>query len=180
VIVTGEYETVLRRNESGWARLQGSVAREYPNVAIHGLHGASPDDVWAVGDASVMLHFDGQAWTPFPSVASYDLRAVWASASNDVWAAGADGALLHYDGERWTGHSAGYDVPFFEGLWGAAADDVWAVGWKTILHYDGESWSTVPVAGLPQGHTVRGIWGFASDDVYAISSHETMLHWDGN
>jgi hypothetical protein len=178
VTVTGEYETVLRRDEDRWTRLQGTLARQYPNVGIHSLHGASPDDVWAVGDSGVMLHFDGESWTPFPSVTSYSLLAVWASAPDDVWAAGLDGALLHYDGEKWTGHSAGH-APHLNGMWGTSANDIWAVGWETILHYDGVDWSRIPSTAL-QGETVQGIWGFASNDVYAVGTHESIIHWDGD
>jgi len=45
-------------------------------------------NVWAVGAAGALLHFDGVSWASIPSPTSNDLRGVWGSGPCDVWAIG--------------------------------------------------------------------------------------------
>src|SRR5205085_1968762 len=78
------------------------------------LWGASPSDVWAVGEdeqSPLILHFDGASWGfAARPMSSEPFRAIWGTAPGDVWAgAGAclvdgpcDGALLHWDGKTWS------------------------------------------------------------------------------
>ena len=57
---------------------------------------APPMNVWVVGRAGTIVHWDGAAWAVVPSPTTVDLADVWGSAANDVWAVG--GAILHFDG----------------------------------------------------------------------------------
>ena len=72
---------------------------------LNGIFGFADDDVWAVGDQSTVLHWDGTTWTkletPFDGAAAGDrpaLSAVWGSSPTDVWAVGT-GAILHFQKE---------------------------------------------------------------------------------
>jgi hypothetical protein len=62
------------------------------------LWGSAADDVWAVGDAGLALHWDGTTWTPIEAATlgleANDLYTVWGTGKDDVWIAGRD-ALLH-------------------------------------------------------------------------------------
>lgn len=72
------------------------------------IAGSGRADVWAVGAASTVLHFDGTAWAApaaWTGAASGQntLRAIWLSRSDDVWF--ADGTdLVHSSG--WLGAAA--------------------------------------------------------------------------
>ena len=57
--------------------------------------GTASTDVWAVGASGTILHWDGSAWSGFPSGTTNVLYGVWGSASTDVWAVGQAGTILH-------------------------------------------------------------------------------------
>ena len=71
--------------------------------SLHGVWGSGPKDVWVVGDAGTILHFDGATWTKataaFPLGKKPDLRGVWGSGPNDVWVVG-DAFALHFTGKK--------------------------------------------------------------------------------
>jgi hypothetical protein len=52
----------------------------------------APDDVWMVGEAGTLLHFDGSSWESTPGgEGSGSPNAVWGASSDDVWVAADDG-----------------------------------------------------------------------------------------
>jgi hypothetical protein len=71
---------------------------------LHDIFGFGPNDVWAVGEASTVLHWDGNTWaklsTPFDHLNESEkptLESIWGSSPTDIWIAG-DGRMLHFDG----------------------------------------------------------------------------------
>src|SRR3989454_8153249 len=96
--------------------------------------GSASTDVWAVGASGTILHWDGSAWSGFPSGTTNFLYGVWGSASTDVWAVGGGGTILHWDGSAWSPVSSGTTL-WLTSVWGSASNDVWAVGdGGAILH----------------------------------------------
>lgn len=89
----GKGGTLVRRAPGG------SFTRdEIPTTAaLHGVHGTSASDVWAVGADATALHFDGKSWSRVPIAGLGDrrptLHAVAALGPDRVWVAG-DGVLL--------------------------------------------------------------------------------------
>src|SRR5438094_2977648 len=84
-----------RRPSGEWRE----VGRENPIAAIWG---GATDDVWAVGGAGTILHWDGHDWNPVPSGTTETLLGIWGSAPNDVWAVGqrwvsSQATLIHWD-----------------------------------------------------------------------------------
>lgn len=77
-----------------------------PGLALRSVWGSGPDDVWAVGEAGTILHWDGQRWSggAFPPAfeRSTELRQVTGTARDDVWAVGLLGVAIHYDGKAWS------------------------------------------------------------------------------
>lgn len=139
------------------------------SATLHAVWGTSAEDVWAVGDGGVALHYDGVAWEVMQADVSEGLRAVWGSSPGDVWAAGVDGALTHWDGGKWTAWSAKPSTSeWINGLWGAAEDDVWAVGGAGVIwHFTGSAWSAVA---NPEKRSISDVIGFAKDDVWGASA----------
>jgi hypothetical protein len=73
-------------------------------VALRGIWGAAPNDVWIVG--ATASHWDGQAWTstqlmPTTAVSDTTIYAVGGAATNDVWAVIPGGYAFHWDGASW-------------------------------------------------------------------------------
>jgi hypothetical protein len=73
-------------------------------VAVRGIWGAGPNDVWTVG--ATASHWDGQTWTsmalmPTTSVSDTTIYAIGGAATNDVWAVIPGGYAFHWDGGSW-------------------------------------------------------------------------------
>jgi hypothetical protein len=156
---------------------------------LNDVHARSPSDVWAVGDAGTVLHYDGEEWTGttgLMEVAGTDVsfagdnivrfKAVWSSSETDVWIAGSHG-LLRGDGVHWNevtptgapGNAA------YSSVWGTAADDVWvAAGSAGAFHFDGSAWSVHPFG----TSEVRAIFGLGKNDVY-FAVADGLYRYDG-
>ncbi len=141
------------------------LSQSHPS-SLYGLHGSSKADIWAVGDSSSILHWDGTAWTQSPVDKSISalLRSVWAISSSSAWAVGNGGVILTWDGFRWTQVNHGLTSKDLNGVWGSSASDIWTVGAAgTILHWDGRVWSRIQsltAANLyaVHGANVKALW----------------------
>jgi hypothetical protein len=109
-----------------------------------------PNHVWAAGDWSTIVFYDGSSWSTQLSGGGDCLRGISALDTEHVWAVGgapSRDAVYFYDGSSWSGQSIGAN----EWLWGVdvySANQVWAVGEHTgslpagaIFLYDGSTWS---------------------------------------
>jgi hypothetical protein len=79
---------VLRYDGTQWQSVHVSDDR------LQSIHGRSGTDVFAVGDAGVILRWDGQQWHTEATVATERLADVWASPEGDVFAVGARGLIV--------------------------------------------------------------------------------------
>ncbi len=108
--------------------------------------GSGGDDVWAVGDAGTILHWDGQAWTKIPSNTGAHLFGVAMVSATQGWAVGSDGVIVEWNGSAWTA------LPPKSEDWyraidlvpGAVPAEAWAPGDRagvgSFLYYDGVKW----------------------------------------
>ena len=64
---------------------------------LHGVWGTSGTDVFAVGDAGTILHYNGTSWSSMSSGTTEILWGVCGS-SGDVFAVVGYGSILHCDG----------------------------------------------------------------------------------
>jgi len=181
-----------------------------PTIALQDIWGASLTDIYVVGAAGRVLHFDGNTWMPMQSGTELTLLAVWGFAPDDVYAVGFNpqsfgnpaaqkGIILHYDGVAWSEVQHGQTDTFFRDVWGSGPRDVFVVGGiegfgtpGVILHFDGANWTRQLLVNDSQPHNqLRGVWGFAPDDVYAVGSGQAPIagnpgmqalafHYDGN
>jgi hypothetical protein len=148
------------------------VLSGYPGT-FRDIWGASPVDVYAVGDEGTILHFDGTTWSVMESGTTGGFGTVWGTSASDVYAAGgADQAVYHYDGTSW-GVVAGTEGSQPWGVWGSSATDIYAMCMGSILHYDGASWS--PMANILGA--IAG-WGSSPTDVYAVG-WGTIVRYNG-
>ncbi|AKV02428.1 hypothetical protein AKJ09_09091 [Labilithrix luteola] len=159
-----------------------------PCQTMTSIHGASADDLWAVGYTGATVHIqnaqsDTPTMTAFDSKTWVGLEGVWAASATEAWAVGGAGVIRH-----WTGGAASWeivsDVPTTETLravWGTSPTDIWAVGdASVVLHYDGKAWSQVTVAGTgdrrPNLYTV---WTATPGHVW-IGGDGVLLSLGGN
>jgi hypothetical protein len=149
-----------------------------------GVWGSAPNDVFALGNApgglSLVLHWDGTAWSNMAVPSYTNATALWGSGPNDVYVTGGVASahwdptqweLLHWDGAQWAIVSITGSKATSIGGWGP--DDVYAVGDKETFHWDGQVWTPVPMA--PSGSRV---WARGPDDVFIVGS-SGVSHWNG-
>lgn len=67
---------------------------------LYSVWGAAADDVYAVGAAGTVVHYDGSCTETNETDAS--LNGIWGSNSGDIYAVGSKGNVLHYNGNKWT------------------------------------------------------------------------------
>ena len=152
-----------------------SVMDSGTTTDLYGIWGSSNTNVFAVGKAGTILHYDGTAWSAAAGGNTADLYGIWGSSNTNIFAAGQSGTILHYDGTSWSAAGGIANVDWC-GIWGSSTD-VFAVGKAgNIVHYDGTAWSAVA-----SGTTVNlyGIWGSSSANVFAVGQSGTILHYDG-
>ena len=137
----------------------------------------SSKDVWAVGAAGVILHYDGTSWTQVQSTVTFGLNAVWGSGPSDVWAAGASSTVLHYDGSKWNQVATPPGYYSYNALSGTSAQDVWLAGPAAILHYDGSKWVS-GAANLSLSQYFYDVWAAGDNDVWLVGDSGAQ-HFDG-
>jgi hypothetical protein len=153
----------------------------FPGVTendLRGVWGSAMDDVWTVGEAGIILHWDGRAWTSFSSGPTDALNGVHGLGADDVWAVGLNGTVLRWDGGDWAGVSTGFTVDL-AGVWSTrldGIDDVWAVGpGGVILHGVGSTW-TFATSG---SEDFTAVWGSGPNDIWAVGAAGAMVHGNG-
>jgi hypothetical protein len=104
VWLVGEGGTLRRRTTNATATKRFEIVESPVAEDLYGVFGFSEDDVWAVGEASTVIHWDGTSWTklstPFDGAAEKPrLYAVWGSSPTDIWIAG-QGTMLHFQGNN--------------------------------------------------------------------------------
>ncbi|MFC1639803.1 Ig-like domain-containing protein [Gemmatimonadota bacterium] len=157
----------------------GSGWREQPSGTTEGLSGvwgASPDDVYAVGDHGTIVHYDGTDWREQSSGTTEHLTDVWGTGASDVYAVGVHGTILHFDGTGWREQSSGTTL-LLMAVWGTSPNDVYVVGDAgTILHTDGSGWRVhANLSGW-----LWGVWGSSPSDIYAVGIFGAIHHYDGS
>jgi hypothetical protein len=65
--------------------------------SLEGVWGSSSADVYAVGSAGTILHYDGNAWnTVDDEYTGETLYSIWGNPPSDVYAVDAEPIILHY------------------------------------------------------------------------------------
>jgi hypothetical protein len=132
---------IARFSGCAWTTL--SVPAPAQMARALGVWGSAADDVWIVGEADHVLHFDGKRLeaVPLPG-GTVQLGAVSGTGRNDVWAVGQ--RAFHWDGAAWTEVSIpGPDFQqIFRDVWAVAPNDVFVVNGLDVSHFDGTAWTT--------------------------------------
>jgi len=192
---------ILHWDGHAWTRVTSPSPGGTDNE-LFGVRAVSGTDAWAVGyditsgstDQTLILHWDGNAWTqvasPSPGTAGTVLEAVAGTSSTDAWAVGASFTAstektltLHWNGHKWAqvaSPSRGTDDVLYA-VRSTSGTDTWAVGLSVIggvhqtlaLHWNGSTWTrvTTPDPGGPGvSNDLVGVAGTSANDVWAVGS----------
>lgn len=162
---------VFRWNGTAWSFVEGRFG------AMYGIWGTSDADVWAVGAAGKIIHWDGAGWTEKASGTSELLLDVWATSASDAWAVGQNGVLLRWNGTAWTRPYQVSTTVDFRAVQPIGANEA------LVLTDGGEiaRWNGADVVSWAAGQAgfAWDLWAFAADDVWRVGDSGKIQHWDG-
>ena len=145
---------------------------EPPGLA--GIWGSAADDIWAVGEAGTILHYDGKRWTASDSPTTAPLHAVSGSAADDLWAVG-DSVVLHWAGKRWADSLKDPDLhEELLSVWAGERHSAFMVGFTTdtnrglVRRWDGAAWDWTE---LGRG-AMWEVWGSGPTDLWIGGTSE--------
>ncbi len=128
---------------------------------LSSMYGDQPDDIWAVGPASLsqlgIWHYDGKTWKNFIDDPTYTFSqsSLWGINSEDIWLGNGDGIIWRYDGKLWNNYTRlqvdRYQNFGIQRLWAVSPTEIYAVGVAynsyfnedqlgEIFRYDGSQW----------------------------------------
>jgi len=144
VFAVGAAGRIVRYNGSSWSQMTSPATR-----ALYRVAGSGPNDVWAVGD-STLIHFDGSQWTDAPS--GGDLLG-----------------LLRYEQNTGTG-----GPPAMVGLSVRGPKEVYMTSiFGEIGRYDGRLWQEVHGVGF--SHRIMGLSGAAVGCALAVTEAQSDI-----
>ncbi len=187
---------------NNWQRV--SIAgKQGAEGALNSIIAISPNNLWAVGDGSLIEHGDGVTWKTVKVPAKANtLQAIAAVSANDIWAVGVQESTvitLHWNGTLWAVVSTptlSSKSSVLTSVVAIAHNNVWAVGstdvndeqHALILHWNGSGWKEVSGANTASSSSLSGITAVSANDIWAVGSlstkasftkHELIEHWDG-
>ncbi len=144
---------------------------------VYGMWGASPQDLWLVGEDGLVVHYNGASWTEQPAPAGDTLYAIWGFDDATAYAVGASGRIVHFDGTAWSEVAPSPSSTVLRGVWGPSPDDVWVVGQGVVAHYDGSAWQAPPPSfTLPPGN-LYAVHGVDSAHAWMVGASGTIFAW---
>lgn len=76
--------------------VQAGAMSGWTGLPLRGVWGSSGNDVFAVGDAGTILHYNGFTWSAVSSGTTRNLAGVWVSPGRNAFAVGDSGTVLRY------------------------------------------------------------------------------------
>jgi len=138
----------------------------------------SSTDVYAVGDAGTIIHYDGRNWSGIAGLRTGTFRSVWASSATDVWVVGDGGIALRGSASAgWTPVTLPVGTSSLLRVRGSSATSVSIVGSGNVfLVWDGSGF-TSPT--LPTGLSyLTSVWERSPSSRW-ISGSSGTFYWDG-
>ncbi len=147
------------------------------------VDGTSASDVWAMGNAGRIEHFDGTSWTdvPSPVSGSANITALDMISATDGWAFTVDSDILHYVSGSWANVGTLPNSSHIQSVAMISAAEGWAVGDASfeavIFHYTtAGGWQSVtpPVSAGP----LNSITMLSATRGFAVGLNSTILDYN--
>jgi hypothetical protein len=147
-------------NGSTWTQVATPFSTTV-NLTVNAISGDSASDIWVVGETatrgytggtrtSVILHYNGSAWTQMTAPDNSGLLDVDAVSPTDAWAIAADGSVLNWNGSAWSVVTT-LELSNDAAIAALSPTDVWVAQLGGLEHYNGTAWTTTS---LPSGVNV--------------------------
>ncbi len=139
--------------------------------------GNAGDDVWFVGKAGRVLHWNGATLSPRNAGTTKDLFGVWGRSASEVYLVG-DGVLLRWDGAAWTDEAPagtailrGVNAPV-DGSTVVACGD----GGVVLRRTSSGKWQPEETASKLN---LQAIWAMSDSQIWAVAEQGRALHLSG-
>lgn len=142
--------------------------------------GKSAADLWAIGSASSVRHFDGQTWATVKAagdpLSTDGLVGIWPRSPSEVWVVSGLGGVQRYDGVRWTTVTeAGAGTVGF--LTGVGTTTMWMGGYSAYLQRgDGHTFTAMTET---TDSSVVGLWAADADNAWAATDNGILRKTGG-
>lgn len=131
VMVAANNGYVFRNSGTSWEWLTADSSRRN----LYDLDGTSAHDIYAVGQAGLIVHFDGSSWTDMSTGEKDTLRAI-----DGTVAVGDNGVVFRRSGSSWKAEDSGTTADLHSVCY-LGEDNVWAAGeGSQVIHNDGKGW----------------------------------------
>jgi len=170
----GGVPTVIHFDGERWSRVETPTPMRENVFAYFKVWGSGPDDVYVVGDAGIVLHWDGAAFEELFVGATDDLVAVWGLGPDFVVAVGGrgNGIVSFWNGETWRSEIVS-PLPGLNGVWMRSPDEVHIAGLRgTLAVFDPETFTfeEPPITTALDYHALHG----NGSTLYAVGGNLTF------
>jgi len=140
-----------------------------PTQVENGIWGSGPDDVYIVGYATTIYHWNGTTLSAISPPGNQVMHGIWGSSASDVFAVGETGAIWHFNGTTWTSMTSPTNVVTLYGVAGTYAPP----GVALLPRFDIPFLDGIPVLGA-LSHLDALTWGaWALVPLTAFALHRT-------
>ena len=155
--------TVIHWDGASWSLVETPALERTGVAAFFKVWGSGPDDVYVVGDAGVVLRWDGSTWTELFVGAPDDLVAIWGTGPDDIVAVGgrSNGVIARWDGSEWRAENVA-PLRGLNGVWMRRPGVAHIVGLGgTLITFDAETFEITeePASERLDFHAVQGVDG---------------------
>jgi photosystem II stability/assembly factor-like uncharacterized protein len=137
------------------------------SVDLNGVFTFAENNVYAVGNGGLVIHYDGTTTTTLDAGTTEDLKDVFFVNENLGWVVGDNGAIFKYDGTDWTDETPAGTIGMFNTIDMLSETMGYVGGVDMMLYtYDGSAWTAgeTLVAPINDLAFLNADFGFAVGD----------------
>lgn len=171
LLAVGNGGAIFRRQGKSWTPMLSPTDRD-----LLAVFGEALDDVYAVGTAGTLIHWDGAVWsdveTGLEGLENVKFSGAWGE-DGHLFVVGSGGTLLHKAGPQWAKEEAitNYDLL---AVWGSSLVDVYvAARGGTMLRRIGGAWSSQQLSSATVD--LKAIHGFSNKYVFSGGTKGVLL-----
>jgi hypothetical protein len=160
---------MLRWDGAAWAPV--ALPATDKSGGLFKIWGTGAEDVTAVGDRGLALHFDGDAWTVQATDDLADLISVWGRGPGEHLAVGgrANGRIARWDGAAWSGITL--PVPGLSGVWMDPGGAATVVGMQGTIGEVGPGGLDLVAQASPTHLLLHAVFGFDGGPRFAVGGN---------
>lgn len=167
--VCGVSGQIYRRDRTGWIHVDEGVLDKSSKGRrgnLYCMDGTSTNDIYAVGQAGVIWHYDGSQWKQQASPTTLDLNWITCESASLAYVCGNRGSFSRGSHDHWEDFSLPDKT---EDLWSVEVfqGKVYVAGDKGLYLFDGERLEPLNTGMVLDGHRLHAnggvLWSFGNE-----------------